>query len=187
MHTRALTNIIEEARPATCWHCWADGPVWPCALSRTSPDGFNLVRFARGCRWAPIGEADTAAILAAAGPAFTDAAASRLHPRVSDAELAGEPRQHQQQRGQPGRCRAEQREGTPQAIEPALIASRAVATRAGGRRHGRGGVPRGARVMSLSRCQLPWAMPGGRKVAAKARKKGKLARHSLAGVDQYKA
>jgi hypothetical protein len=35
--------------------------------------------------------------------------------------------------------------------------------------------------------QLPCAMPAGRKVAAKAWKKRKLACHSLAGVDQYKA
>jgi alpha-1,2-mannosyltransferase len=35
--------------------------------------------------------------------------------------------------------------------------------------------------------QLPWGIPAGRKVAAKARKSWKLSCHWLAGVDQYKA
>ncbi len=32
---RALGGIIEDARRATCGHCWADGPAWACSFSGT--------------------------------------------------------------------------------------------------------------------------------------------------------
>ena len=50
---RALAGIIEDARRATCGHCWADGPGWACSFSGTGPDGLHLARFARAGRWRP--------------------------------------------------------------------------------------------------------------------------------------
>jgi len=46
-------GIIEDARRATCGHCWADGPAWACSFSGTGPDGLHLARFARAGRWRP--------------------------------------------------------------------------------------------------------------------------------------
>ncbi len=70
---RTLAGIIEDARRATCGHCWADDPSWACSFSGTGPDGLHLARFARARRRGIISEADMAVVLAAAGDVFTDA------------------------------------------------------------------------------------------------------------------
>jgi hypothetical protein len=70
---RTLAGIIQDARRTVCGHCCAGSPARACSFSGSGPAGLHLARFAGASPRGLIGEADMAAVLAAAGEVFTDA------------------------------------------------------------------------------------------------------------------
>jgi hypothetical protein len=69
---RAMTEIRELARLATCGQCWAY-PGEPCAVPGALP-GCHLARFDRACRRGLISGAELAAVLTSAGALASPAA-----------------------------------------------------------------------------------------------------------------
>lgn len=71
---RAMAEIRELARLATCGQCWA-GRLEPCAVPPgAGPGSYHLARYDRACRRGLISGADMAAVIASAGRMLSPAA-----------------------------------------------------------------------------------------------------------------